>query len=484
MVQKVSIKGVKGLDLRKIAASADIRTLRDCVNLVATVGGGVKTRPGTRTCGKLPSESVGLFTVDGNLRTVVPAGYADIGLNPPPGVGLVAIGNGGSYPRDDLKKLHNVELYGSTDGIATPYMIVEFQDGAIEHHYADRVADSAGEAVDTFVPTPFEPFPGLVKLSGRLFAASNLTGIVAFNSIVGGARDWTSPADAGFIPVGQNAPGDRTIRGLSHFRQRLVVAFEDSMQLWGVDANPDNITLARSVEDNLNGPGTTRAETLENVLGDTFYLGRGGIRRLATATVEGERRDDQGVGFKVDDLIKDLEFEADNVISLWDQAGGRLLVFFDDTVMSLTYSPSESIAEWTRWVLPYRVTDAVVANGVVFVRDTEDLFHAFDDSSDKDDDVLIPFSATTQFIGKDEKSRLWQFLSVSFSTEGAAFKVFALPEDRKPNVERYLGTWQGVTSPFQRIYTPYTGRSIAFRLSGEGAFQLDSFSLDLQKIGF
>jgi hypothetical protein len=486
MTSVIGIKEFRGLDLRNSDQSAEPSSFFVLSNLQGTAGREVKTAPGSKTIAKLDRSSVGLFSIDGNLRSVAPAGYADIAANQPLNVRYIYVGNGGLYPRDQLVSLRSVQSYGSdTTGIALPYMAIEEVDGRIYHHYGDDEPEKATDTVQTRVALPFEPGGSVLNLAGRLWDFDNLTGSVNFSSIVNGARDWTAEGDAGNFPASSNAPGDRTMIALSHFRQRLVVAFEDSMQLWGVDTNPDNISIARSVEEQLNGPGTTAPRALENVLGDTFYLSRGGMRRLSTSTVEGERRDDQGVGVKVDDRIQELRASFGDPISLWSQARGQLLVAFGDVVLCLTYVPrgvdGDSVIEWAEWNLPFSITDMVEAGGRLYVRDTDHLVRELSDDYDSHDTEKIKWALRTPFIGDDEKARLWQFMDLRFDATGD-FTIYGHPNILTPEVREQLGRQSGPSNPFDRIFTPYTTQSLAIGLEGEGRFTLDAYSLRLNQL--
>lgn len=72
------------------------------------------------------------------------------------------------------------------------YAVVECEDGSIEHHYLDGKYDTLIQ--DTNCPHS----RSLIKKAGKLFAIKN--DVVRF-SATGNARDWSTPGDAGFLPV-------------------------------------------------------------------------------------------------------------------------------------------------------------------------------------------------------------------------------------------------------------------------------------------
>ncbi len=473
----ISVTEFMGIDLRKTGSTLPLGALIKGSNMQITSGKGVRSRPGTCAIAQLPEESIGLFTVNGQLTTVAPDNYPDVFSAQTPAVAVRIIGNGQGYARDGLKRVHGVETYGQdSTGRGFPYLSIERTDGVIEHHYLDRAPSFPGDSVETVVFLPYEPSPGLTKLDSRLWAPSDLFGTVQFNSILNGARDWSETGDAGFIPAANQAPGDRRIRGLSHYRNLLAVAFEDSLVLYAVDENPDNITLVEVFD----GPGTRFPGTITNVVGDLFYISQGGVRRLRNAAVEGEREESQDALNSIDSLVQALSTSVEPV-SIWSPSRSQYLAAFGSTVLVFTHIPSESTFGWGVWNLPFEITDWAQDEGRLYARDTENKVHQF--SEDFEDDSGVPFEweLKTGFVGRDEKARLWQFVDLGLSMQGTA-EAFAYPDITDPEGRDSLGTFTDTTTPFDRIGLWYATDAVAIGLKGQGPFQLDGFSLRLNQL--
>jgi len=472
----ISVKEFMGLDLRRVQSNADPKTQRVDVNVSVTPGRGLKTRPGTYIGARAHASTRGLFAVNGLLTTVAPSGYPAIALTQSPLLRYMFIGNGTGIDVDHIVSLSGAETYGQTDtGQGLPYVNILTKDGNYEHHYGDVEPSTPGEIINTLVDLPFKPSGGLIKLASRLFTLSNLAGTAQFNSILGGARDWTSPGDSGFLPVSRNAPGDRTLQGLGYIRDRMVVAFADSMQMWAVDENPDNMTLVET----LNGPGTKYERALANVLGDAFYFSRGGFRSLITSTIEGQREEND-IGINIKPLSETLPVDPEP-IALWSQARGQYLCAFGSTILVYTYIPSREIFGWTQWDMPFSVTDMVEVEGTLYARDADHNIQVFDDDLETDNNVPFDWRIQTQFLGNDEKARLWSFIDASFSMSGKA-KVYAYPDYNTPDDRMFLGEITDSSTPFERTYLSITAPSVALAFEGNTKFQLDAFAIRVNQL--
>lgn len=472
----ISVKEFVGLDLRRVQSNADPKSQRVDLNVSVTPGRGLRSRPGTYVGAKAHESTRGLFAVNGLLTTVAPSGYPAIATTQSPLLRYMFIGNGTGIDIDHISALSGAQTYGQTDiGKGIPYVSILTKTGEYEHHYADVEPANPGDIVNTLVDLPFKPSAGLIKLASRLFTTSDLAGTVPFNAILGGARDWSSPGDAGFLPVSRNAPGDRTLQGLSYIRDRMVVAFEDSLQMWAVDENPDNMTLVET----LNGPGTRFERALENVLGDAFYFSRGGFRSLITSTIEGQREEDD-IGVNIRELTETLPTDPEP-IALWSQSRGQYLCAFGSIILVFTYIPSKKTFGWTRWDMPFEITDMVEIDDVLYARDTEHNIQVFDDDLETDNNEPFEWRIQTQFLGNDEKARLWSFIDASFSMSGKA-KVYAYPDFRTPDERMFLGEITDSSTPFERTYLSITAPSIALAFEGNTQFQLDAFAIRVNQL--
>lgn len=468
------LKDFAGLDLRRLPSRSDQRTLRKAVNLSLTLGKGWETRPGSRTIAPLDPRSKGLMATKSGRYAVAPAGQSIASTNPNVAYLYLGGGAGTETPAEDYyAEVLNTELYEAPGGGASfPYVVVRNRDGNVEHHYTEIQPSSSTDPVTTIVELPFTPSGGLLKLGSRLIAPSNEDGNVYFNAIQGGARDWTTPEDSGFIPVAKAAPQSRDVVGLTYFRQYAAIFFGDSVQLWAFDENPDNITRV----ENLGGIGTDHSRALANVLGDTFYLSRGGFRRLASAAVVGER-EEKNLGAPVRALVDELLSAGAAPVGAWIASRSQYLCAFGNKVLALTFSRGDDeVSGWGYWEFPFSITDIIEYRGVVNVRTTDNRLVELSEDYEDDDGEPFTFEGRTQFLAKDALPYPYTFSEVAFGMEGSA-EVFVYPDDRDPEWSFSLGVWEGLTSPFQRITLGTVSSSVAIGFKGTGRWQLDGLTL-------
>lgn len=475
----ITIDRFTGLDQRRLLSHSDQKSWRTMTNLSLTLGKGVETRPGSRTVATTSSNTVGLLATKAGRYAIAPAGR-DI-VSDTPELRLLYLGGGPGSAAPAIgyyTELLDSELYEAPGGGASyPYVAVRTSTGDVEHHYGDVTPLTPSDPVSTYVSLPFTPSEGLLKLDSRLVAPSNNTGNLYFNSIQGGARDWTTSGDSGFIPVSKAAPGSRDVIGLSYFRQYAAVFFADSAQLWAFDENPDNITRV----ENFGGLGTEYRRALVNVLGDTFYLGRGGVRRLASAAVTGER-EEVNIGAKVEDLTAALTASGETPIAEWIASRSQYVIAFGNKVLAITYSPSDRkenrVEGWGYWEFPFEITDVIDYQGKINFRTSDHRIVELSEEYEDDDGAPIAFAGKTQFLAKRAVPYAYEFAELALGMQGAA-EVFAYPDERDPEWGFSLGVWEGFTSPYQPLYLGVQAASVAIGFEGSGRWQLDAITLSL-----
>lgn len=478
-MQPLVISEFTGLDLRKSPTRSDKKTLQRLTNLTISLGRSIESRPGTVTRGFLSSSSVGLFPYNGALYSVAPAARGLTSGNPLSRYLYIGGRAAGSYvmPADHLVELTGWELYEAVGGGASyPYVSVKNKDGDIEHHYGDLAAADANAVADTYVTLPATPSAGLLGFDSRLYFPSNETGNLYGNAISGGARDWTTPGDSLFIPIAKAAPGGRDVVAMTYFRQYAAIFFDDSCQLWAFDENPDNLTRV----ENFAGIGTPYARTAVNVLGDTFYMSRGGFRRLSSAAVTGERKEDN-IGVAVESLRKTLIAENPDPVSKWVTSRSQHLTAFGNKVLALTYNLSDKLRAWGYWEFPFTITEIAELNGKVYFRTGDHRIVELTEDVDTDDGEPILFDGKTQAIGKTVKGFNLTFSEVLVGMEGSA-RITAYPDPRDPEWGIDLGVWDGVTTADQPMEVGAVSDSLALGFTGQGRWKLDALSLQLEAV--
>jgi hypothetical protein len=474
MPRRYTIQRFTGIDRRRDRSLADENTMWRANNLSLSVGGTLRSRPGTAKIAQLPSESVGLFAANGSLQTVAPAGHLDL-YRRIPYVLTNFIGDGTIYERDSLQALEGAEVYGASAIEATPYLAIRVTRGgatSIEHHYIVNRPDTGEEAVDTRVVLPFIPTGGLEKLEEKLWTPDQATGVVRFSSTVKGPSNWTELADAGFIPVLNNIGGSRTITGVIRYRRWLAVFFGDAVQIWSVAPNPDNIYSIETLE----GVGTTVKEALTNVRGDVFFVSRGGISSLSAATSVASSQE-LNVGAPVLELTE--AETATQARAIYFPATSQYLVAFGSTVYAFTASPYQDVRGWTTWTLPFSVEQWAINDGVLHARGTDHGVYRFDFDSSADSSVPFTWTWQTQAVNGGDPFRRKQFRTLHLVQDGKTDLSIAV-NPRDPDTFATVGVQEGDSDAFGQIPLFATSEAVSLQGAGTGSYELTGIALEAE----
>lgn len=384
-----------------------------------------------------------------------------------------------TYPNDTLVRVAGVESVGANASFGVyPYLVVErWVDPAnhglgsiFEHHWITRPTTDPTVPIATQVNLPFAPGPSIIKAAGKLWASDDVNGVVRFSSTANGPKDWTTPQDAGYIPVISHASGDRRIRGLGIYDDKLAVIFTDAVQLWAVDPQPSNITIVRII----NGPGTDQPRSVVNVLGDLFYFTRGGFRSMHMQTVTGQIQEQDDIGIPVDQITKDETGEAS--VALWSQARGQYLCAFENRVYAFRYAPKSKVQGWTTWEFDVPVDAITELDGVTYVRSGNDLYQldpTYDDGSEWEL-VLNDFTAKDAAVRKRA-----DFIEV-IQRGTCDVRVYLEPD----NDTYYLDGPRiaGSSIQLERVFLGAQSRVFGFRFSGTGRWTLAALRVEYKQL--
>jgi len=384
-------KWENGIDLRKGESVSDANRLRDLKNGYVTSGWDIKKRPGlVLTLKTAPVKVHGLVGFNGKLYTF----SSQVGVVFPAGSGGEIIENVVVFNPDNPALLVSAFYYAKSFNGAL-YVIVGYSDGSIKHHYlakdakwitatayalnsyAGVDAGTAGEglrykctaagasggaepvwplvlggtvvdgtvtwtAVTTAVTDPNCPQSKVaITLAQKIFA---INGDVVGFSATDDPWDWTTVADAGFLPTGVRAPGADQAVALGEFNSQLVVIMNDSIQVWTVDPDPTLMALDRTI----SNIGTSYPQTLQGVGGDLFFLTPFGFRSIAVQKFT-TNLVDLDIGTPVDALVgADLDAVTGyDPVAIYYPAGGQYWCSISDTIWVYSYSRQSKVNAWS-----------------------------------------------------------------------------------------------------------------------------------------
>ncbi len=200
-----------------------------------------------------------------------------------------------------------------------------------------------------------------------VFGATSLTNMPITHAITlndrvhfVGANQWVGSAIDDFTQYGVNAPSAFTIElrnamsgpagycGLASYQGRMAVFAPQSVQLWGINADPD---LFQKQQD-FSNTGTAYPLTLQ-MLGmlDVVYLHSSGVKTLKVReqTLNASVVD---VGTPIDSLVvRALENVENDPCAIVDPLTGNYWLAIDDTVYVFSYYPALKISAWSTFEL-------------------------------------------------------------------------------------------------------------------------------------
>lgn len=199
------------------------------------------------------------------------------------------------------------------------------------------------------------------------------------------AADWSTQFDAGYLPTGLQSTTDTVCTGLGLYRGNLAVFMPNTLQVWQIDPDPAQMSFL----DQVPGIGTTWQRALCPMQGDLYFLSALGVRS-ATISAGTANLAAGDIGTPIDALVRaDLAAYAAGSPT-WEPIGvnlpgsGQFLLFMGDHAWVYTSSPAAQLAAWSRYTLPWTVTDAAVVNDRLYVRADDDCVYVLDDVASAD----------------------------------------------------------------------------------------------------
>ena len=133
----------------------------------------------------------------------------------------------------------------------------------------------AWECVPLRITDPDCPHTKVVAIAAsKVFAGDS--DIVRFCATLN-ARDWSSQADAGFIPTGLQQKSQVGVNAMGVYRGNLAVWSASTFQVWQVDPDPAAMALLDAME----GIGSIHQQAVQPVSDELFFLSALGVRTVS-----------------------------------------------------------------------------------------------------------------------------------------------------------------------------------------------------------
>lgn len=352
-----------GLDLRKGASTSDANRLRVLKNAYITEGKTIRKRPGTTKVKTFAPGTVGLFAGLGKLNT-----FQTLCTNFPGAVnhGLGIFQNSlltappFTYETDgvSLRNVDNVEPFNGFLYVAAVHYGPQEQGVSYKHHYIDG-------APSTFVDDA-PPRRGITKVASKIWCAD---GDTVKYSATNAPRDWTTADNAGFLPVGLQQSGSKRSVTVGNYKNRLVVFFPDSSQVWQVDVDPANNQFLDSID-----IGTNLLYAHQNMNSDVFFLSPAGVRTI-TRQATTESLIDSDVGSPIDyELLRGAFIDTSAARGQYFRGAGQYWLYAGNKAVVFTFSRSSKISAWSIYEFPFTLDYIDELETLLYIRSGDDVY--------------------------------------------------------------------------------------------------------------
>ena len=524
-MKTLELKEFKGIDHRLHRDIADQRTVLVADNVDMTTGGGFRCRDQLRKVATLDARSLGLYSLNGALRTALPyAAGTLVGESPFPFTYDVFVTD---------KTPTRLASVCSWDGHA--YLDVEVTDGSkttYEHHFCELGEQSgviwlnpfgvSGGQTQQFNVTSEIPHTEASEKVGATVVIPNhgsfviasatdttitttlpVTGVSLLDSLacaITGRR--VTLVDVPFVPgptvltaagkifaddlatnnisfsSTQNGPRDWISANDAGFlaaannadgaRQiKAMATWFNKLIVFNTSSaqawsvDPDPANM--SFFATIGGAGIQHTKAIANVQGDLVFYGRNAFRSISSNQYTGQPKTQNALGIAIKDLTANLDPKVQNLCSLWYPARDQYLCFNGNKVF--VYLAADEKQGWTTYTLPITVTACAELDNQVYVRDDAGNVYVFD--AEGVQEPGFAFDLRTQFLMGDADNiiKKWNILAL-VGTGGPVAVDFGLDSADDAKVRKGFSVSNGSTNNKGRYPIMVTDPSLQIRFSG------------------
>jgi len=380
-----------GVDRRKSEQIVDQLGLYECKNAFINSGFAVKKRAGMdKISSALTADSVGLFEYDESLYTVR---HATAGTQT-----LAGFGVGTGYPLST--SLYTLALPDPGDAgnevlqvwqflifNNNLYVVVEYDDGTIVHHYgdvSDMIAGTNVAVTDTNCPNGKSVCVHDSKIYGVQPEDDN-PAYVKY-SATEDPTNWSKVKDASGtlgLPAGLEASGNEFLKAVTSYRGYLCAFMQNSIQLWKTNPNPALTVLDTTVDNAFVSYFRTIAPINEDVL----YLNTTGIHSVGQKTYT-DTMSTVDIGSPIAELVKASLSSSYEPKAVYFPGNNQYILANNTDMFVFTHSSKAGLMAWTRWTVSNEILDMVAYRNYLFVRvkeGSDEHVYSFDPDSFQDE---------------------------------------------------------------------------------------------------
>lgn len=401
-----------GIDHRKAASVSDANRLRDMKNAYVTTGLATSKRPGLQKIATLEVGTKGLVAALGKLHTFYGSEVEELTHEDSRFQANRLICQ--DETMDTVTDIHYADVFNG-------YLYVVAEHGEKSWHHYLREPDPESEETETEENNSKEPEQAFVtqitdencphskavlKLASKMFAVSPDGATVRFSK-TGDPTNWSESDDAGFLPTGLNARGDRSTNALGIYANKLVALSRDGAQVWTADPDPTVMRMEEIVEN----VGTSFHQSLATVSGDLYFLSDFGFRSITTRQLMSKLAD-LDIGSPIDTLVRPVLKEMTSPPrAAYFYGTGQYLCAIGKDVFVYSVSKTSGIAAWSRYELPFCIDAIAELDGVLYLRSGDDVYQLSEEQNTDDG---------------EEYEVLLQMAYMDFRSPGMLKRVYAI----------------------------------------------------------
>lgn len=449
------------MDLRKGPAVSDANRLQVLSNGYITTGLAIAKRPGLTKIATLESGTKGLYAANGVLNTFY------CGADEITHANTLFKANRLINSNLAVTKVHYATMY---QGYI--YVVVTHSDGSIRHHYLD--SSTATLIPDSNCPNTV----ACIKMASKIFAVGKNGDVVRYCK-TGDCRDWSASDDAGFLPTGLNAQGDREANALGIYKKSLVVMSADSAQIWAVDPDPN----AMGLEDTVANVGSSFPRTVCNVSGDLYFLSDYGFRSITTVAYT-DNLADVDIGSPIDTIVREkLKNTTDTPQSFYFYGTGQYVTCIGKQLYVYSVSQTAKVKAWSLYVLPEEVDNVAQLGQDMYLR-CGDTVYKLDSESYTDDGQQFETRIQIPYMDFKKPGILKHVIGVDVVCEGDCYLSIGWNEDNTDAATNEV-LIRGNTRPGGLIPLECMGTEFNFRIRNydNKAFRLDAITVHFESLG-
>jgi len=203
-----------------------------------------------------------------------------------------------------------------------------------------------------------QTFTGAKTLRNRMYLAfgSNFA-----MSAVGDPTGWEDQGiGAAVVPYLSQYGGQDTVTAFASTQGRLAVFGERSIQIWGINADPNQFELIQA----LDNAGTIAQKSVQSIGdADVLYLDSSGIRSLrAKETSLNSSVND--IGTAIDELIRValVSYDASLAVAVVEPTTRQYWLFLNGDIYVLSYFPESKVVAWSTYKATYDPAEVITAD--------------------------------------------------------------------------------------------------------------------------